>query len=396
MAFHSSRDKLQDDQRLKCAGPMCDGGSEWIASRWLSDGRTSNSAFTGLVPGKHVPTPFFTPFHKVATICRFTLAFPLIECPKTAGLGPHQSQLDGIWAGKLWNSSSSKTCPSPINYPITLVALVRLRQPTRCYILHLVSITVYKLHLGDIIRAGLRWQRAVMATTNDFISLLSHFSRHKHGCLLHAEETSQEIFISHHKNAGMHRVSAVQTAQLPTHTQKKGDCSANMEERLLMSLRFFSVENTMIVVQGLAPVGRFIMMMLRQIIRYTWRRRFQGRCDSSQNKTPVPANIKVGGKKPTPLSHWLSSHGGNVLFIYPHLNALCWGGLHFVQADAFPAKLSHLFLISAWHKMPSDWELLDSRLHVSMASRRQSPATRKCWWVHLSSWVDAELTCMDI
>lgn len=54
----------------------------------------------------------------------------------------------------------------------------------------------------------------------------------------------------------------------------------------------------------------------------------------------VPANMKE--EKNIPLSHCLSSHGGNVLFIYPHLNALGWGGLHFVLADALAAKVSHL------------------------------------------------------
>lgn len=75
--------------------------------------------------------------------------------------------------------------------------------------------------------------------------------------------------------------------------------------------------------------------------------------------------MKVGKKKHTPLSHWLSSHGGNVLFIYPHLNALCRGGPHFVQADALAAKVFISFLSLLGTRQPLDFSFQDSNLYVS-------------------------------
>lgn len=101
------------------------------------------------------------------------------------------------------------------------------------------------------------------------------------------------------------------------------------------------------------------MRMRCQIIRYTWRRRFQEILIHPKIKWLCLPTWKQ--EKNIPLSHCLPSHGGNVLFIYPHLNALGWGWLHFVGADALAAKV---FLISfashaaktplvAWHKIPS-------------------------------------------
>lgn len=93
-----------------------------------------------------------------------------------------------------------------------------------------------------------------------------------------------------------------------------------------------------------APRGRFIMRMHCQIIRYTWRRRFQEILIHPKIKCLRLPTWKQAQKKKKkiPLSHCLSSHGGNVLFIYPHLNALGWGRLHFVLADAWAAKVPRL------------------------------------------------------
>lgn len=95
---------------------------------------------------------------------------------------------------------------------------------------------------------------------------------------------------------------------------------------------------------GPTPMSHFIMRICCQIIRYTWCRRFREILIHPKIKRlclPTWKQVKGGRKKKILLSHCILSHGGNVLFIYPCLNALEWGRLHFVPADASDAKVSH-------------------------------------------------------
>lgn len=114
------------------------------------------------------------------------------------------------------------------------------------------------------------------------------------------------------------------------------------------------------------PGARFIMRMRCQIIRYTWRRRFQGKIliHPKIKRLCLPTWKKAGGgrerekkekKKQPSRCHIASSLMMALFYLFIHiLMLLDEAGLLFfynffflVRADALAAKVSHLFLITA-------------------------------------------------